>query len=125
VIKGTTIGEVQNRILNTQLKQSFEGVFIAGENIRYNVQFGSINRDMRSDLGNLLTKKVLLDGNLPDFSIVWNYDPVPNAWYMSMRGTKNSPDLSVISKHFGGGGHTRAAGFENKENPFGNLFIIN
>jgi oligoribonuclease NrnB/cAMP/cGMP phosphodiesterase (DHH superfamily) len=124
VNKGKTIGEVQNKILNTQLKQSFEGVFIAGET-KYNVQFGSINRDMRSDLGNLLTEKVLLDGNLPDFSIIWNYDPTSNGWYMSMRGSNTSPDLSIIAKHFNGGGHAKASGFETSYNPFGTIFIIN
>jgi oligoribonuclease NrnB/cAMP/cGMP phosphodiesterase (DHH superfamily) len=123
VIKGTTIGEVKNRILNTQLNQSFEGIFIVGE-IKYNVQFGSINRDMRSDLGNLLTKKVLLNGDFPDFSIIWNYDPTTNGWYMSMRGSENSPDLSIIAKHFNGGGHAKASGFETNYNPFGTIFIL-
>jgi oligoribonuclease NrnB/cAMP/cGMP phosphodiesterase (DHH superfamily) len=121
---GKTVIEVQNKIINTQLKQSIECIFNVGET-KYNVRVGCINRDLRSDLGNAMCTVPLKNGDLPDFSIVWNYDPIPNAWYMSMRGTKNSPDLSVISKHFGGGGHAKASGFENKKNPFGNLFIIN
>jgi oligoribonuclease NrnB/cAMP/cGMP phosphodiesterase (DHH superfamily) len=121
---GKTVIEVQNKIINTQLKQSIECIFNVGET-KYNVRVGCINRDLRSDLGNAMCTVPLKNGDLPDFSIVWNYDIIVNSWYISMRGTKNSPDLSVISKHFGGGGHTRASGFESKENPFGNLFIIN
>jgi oligoribonuclease NrnB/cAMP/cGMP phosphodiesterase (DHH superfamily) len=121
---GKNVIEVQNKILNTQLKQSLEGTFKVGETT-YNIRFGTINRDMRSELGNLMTEKELSDGNLPDFSIVWNYDPSSNAWYMSMRGSDTSPDLSVIAKHFNGGGHAKASGFETNKNPFGDLFIIN
>jgi nanoRNase/pAp phosphatase (c-di-AMP/oligoRNAs hydrolase) len=74
---------------------------------------------MKSDLGNLLAHK-----NNADFGVIWNYSPKENMWYISLRGNDNSPDLSVIAKHFNGGGHAKAAAFKLNENPFDSLFII-
>jgi len=32
-------------------------------------------------------------------------------WAFGLYGWDNSPDLSVVAKHFGGGGHRKACGF--------------
>ena len=85
----------------------------------------TINRDMRSEFGNLLAAKLMPDGSLPDFGLVWIYNPIFDVWYFSLRGLVNCPDLSVITGYFNGGGHPKAAGFEYKTNPFGDIFLIN
>jgi oligoribonuclease NrnB/cAMP/cGMP phosphodiesterase (DHH superfamily) len=79
-----------------------------------------------SDLGNKLANKPLKNGNLPDFGVVWNYNVDTQTWFVSLRGHDDSPDLSVIAKHFGGGGHEKAAGFRIEyPNTLLSIFIIN
>ena len=76
---------------------------------------GNINPALRSDFGNILCSKPFKDGTLPDFSAVWLYDPKPDEWWISFRGVESrSPDLSIISSSFGGGGHRMAAGITIK-----------
>lgn len=73
---------------------------------------GNINPTLRSELGNLLCSLTFKDGSYPDFSACWQYNPKTNEWWISLRGdSKNSPDLSVLSTKFGGGGHPMASGF--------------
>lgn len=73
---------------------------------------GNINPTLRSELGNLLCSKPFKDGSNPDFSACWQYNPKTDEWWISLRSSsKNSPDLSVISLEFGGGGHPNASGF--------------
>ena len=121
---GTTIIDIENKQLNGQLSRSTEGVFVVDDK-EYQVVFGTVNYDMRSEFGNRMATKCLSNGKLPDFGVVWNYDSLTDSWYISLRGLDNSPDLSSISKYFGGGGHSKAAGFETKKNPFGNIFLVN
>jgi len=76
---------------------------------------GNVNPVLRSELGNVLCSKPFEDGTLPDFSVCWQYDPKLDEWWISFRGVKNrSPDLSVISSSFGGGGHPMASGITIK-----------
>lgn len=76
---------------------------------------GNVNPVLRSELGNELCAKSFKDGTIPDFSVCWQFDPKSDEWWISMRGkAPNSPDLSVISNSFGGGGHPLASGFTIK-----------
>lgn len=76
---------------------------------------GNIVPSLRSELGNALCTKSFKDGTLPDFSATWQYDPKSDEWWISLRGVSSrSPDLSAMSKSFGGGGHILAAGFTIK-----------
>ncbi len=72
---------------------------------------GNINPQLRSEFGNLLCDKEFNDNTLPDFAAIWQYDPLDDNFWISFRGNKNrSPDLSVITSKYGGGGHPMAAG---------------
>lgn len=107
---GTVINTYENNIIERELKFTNEGILHVGKK-KYNIQIGNTT-NLVSELGNALTKKVLNNGNLPDFSIIWNYNIQHDIWYISLRGHEESPDLSEIAKHFGGGGHPKAAGFK-------------
>ena len=76
---------------------------------------GNINPGFRSDLGNALCSKPFKDGTMPDFAATWQFDPKSEEWWISLRGVPNrSPDLSVITSSFGGGGHPMASGITIK-----------
>jgi len=76
---------------------------------------GNINPGLKSEIGNVLCSKSFKDGTLPDFSAIWQFEPKTNEWWISLRGIKpNSPDLSLISTSFGGGGHPLASGLSIK-----------
>ena len=76
---------------------------------------GNVNPTIRSELGNVLCFKPFKDGIMPDFSASWQYDPKSDEWWISLRGVPSrSPDLSVMSSTFGGGGHPMASGFTIK-----------
>ena len=51
-------------------------------------------------------------------------EPKYNEWAISLRGHKNSPDLSVIAGVFGGGGHAKASGFVIKNSQLRDVFKI-
>lgn len=73
---------------------------------------GNVNPAIRSDFGNVLCSKPFKDGTLPDFSASWQYDPKSDEWWISLRGVPTrSPDLSVLTSSYGGGGHPMASGF--------------
>lgn len=70
---------------------------------------------LRSDVGNVLTKKsILLNDTIthPAFAVCWRDSPSKEEFYVSMRGSDNSPNLALIASCFcQGGGHEKAAGF--------------
>lgn len=79
---------------------------------------GNINPILRSELGNALCSKPFKDGDMPDFSATWQYDPKSDEWWVSLRGVPSrSPDLSVLTSSFGGGGHPMASGITIKPKP--------
>jgi len=108
---GKIINTYQSRLVEKEAENSVQGILLVG-NKKYNVNVGCIIFSLVSDLGNALTKKLLDDGNKPDFGIVWNYNMKYDTWHISLRGHEESPDLSEIAKYFGGGGHTKASGFK-------------
>ena len=91
------------------------------ENKTYKIWLGgNINPSLRSNLGNALCLKKFKNGTMPDFSACWQYDPNTDEWWISLRGVpERSPDLSVISSKFGGGGHPLASGITIKSSQKG------
>lgn len=123
VFEGKLIFRVKDHIIKNQLEYSEERKMIVGDK-NYRVQVGTISNDMKSAFGNMLATKKFIDNTDPDFGVIWSYWAEKDEWYISLRGSDNSPDLSAIAKIFGGGGHPKACGFIIKENPFQNLFIL-
>ncbi len=50
-----------------------------------------------------------------DFIVIWRYSAVHKTFNYSARCAKDGPDLAVIAKTFGGGGHKQAAGFSTEK----------
>jgi oligoribonuclease NrnB/cAMP/cGMP phosphodiesterase (DHH superfamily) len=124
VNEGIKIAKFKNKILTDELEWSNEAKFIINNKI-YNIQIaGAITSNTKSDLGNMLSEKLLENGVLPDFGVVWDYYPKFNEWKLSLRGNYSSPDLSKIARELGGGGHFAASGITLTSNPFEKLIII-
>lgn len=119
---GQVIINISNKSINYALRDCVEGTFQVNNHF-YNVWFGTIERKDRSEFGNQMTQKQMSNGLLPDFAVVYSYQPKLALWYISLRGSDSCPDLSSIAEYFGGGGHKKAAGFEYK-NPFDSIFTI-
>jgi oligoribonuclease NrnB/cAMP/cGMP phosphodiesterase (DHH superfamily) len=116
--EGLQIAKFKTKIINDELEWVQEAVFIV-DGKEYNIQIaGAITSDMKSELGNLLSEKLLENGSLPDFGVVWDYYPRYNQWKLSLRGNDISPDLSEIARKFGGGGHPYASGITLDSSPF-------
>lgn len=116
--EGKNIIRIKNNYINEELKFSQEWKMKFNDTI-YKIQVGTVPLNMKSSFGNLLANK-----NNADFGVIWNYCPLKNVWIISLRGNDNSPDLSLIASHFGGGGHAKACGFKLDENPFYNIFTL-
>lgn len=122
--EGKQIAKFTKKILTNELEWSDEAKFIIDDKI-YNIQIaGAVTSATKSDLGNMLSEKLLENGDLPDFGVVWDYIPKYDQWKLSLRGNDISPDLSDIARKLGGGGHPSASGVTLNENPFGKLIII-
>lgn len=122
-IEGKNIMDVENKIFERQLMYSNEGIMTVNNN-KYKVQMANIMLEFSSDFGNLLATKLLSDKSIPDFGIIWSYNPDENLWHLCLRSTNDSElDLSTIAKYFGGGGHKNAAGIDFDKNPFTNNIL--
>lgn len=66
-----------------------------------------------SDVGDRLLAK-----HNTDLAVIYHWRGRDKRWSVSLRST-TEVDCSVIAKHFGGGGHPRAAAFSCKELPWG------
>lgn len=60
-----------------------------------------------SELGNRLALKSERDS----FGVTYYYDGNIKMWKYSLRSIDTGPDISIIAKKYGGGGHRNAAGF--------------
>ncbi len=109
VKEGTLLLKFSKKQLDIAVSRAIEATMDISGQI-YNVWLGTTTSSDRSELGNLLANKPLSSGKLPDFSATWIYEPKSNEWWISLRGHKESPDLSVIAGKFGGGGHEKASG---------------
>jgi oligoribonuclease NrnB/cAMP/cGMP phosphodiesterase (DHH superfamily) len=70
-----------------------------------------------SEVGDYLIKTPP-DGHT-DFIVIWRYSPFHKTFNYSIRCKEGGPDLSLIAKKFGGGGHKQAAGFSTPNFLFG------
>ena len=112
---GKFIEAGNKREINIGLSNAIEAKMIYGDKTYRLWLGGNINPVLRSDLGNALCSKPFKDGTMPDFSACWQFDPKSEEWWISLRGVPNrSPDLSVLSSSYGGGGHPMASGITIK-----------
>ena len=110
VKEGTMLLKFQKKQIDMASNRAVEATMTA-DGQTYNIWLGTITYGDRSELGNVLANKPLAStGQLPDFSATWVYEPKLREWWISFRGHKLSPDLSVISGFYEGGGHKLAAG---------------
>lgn len=112
-IYGNILLKNQQKELDISSNRALEAT-ITVNNITYNIWLGHTVSALRSELGNILANKKFPNGKYPDFSATWVYDVKSDEWWISFRGTESSPDLSVISGFYGGGGHMRASGITIK-----------
>ena len=117
---GELIENMNKKQIDKCLNNAIEGKMTVNDKTYRVWLAGNINQNLKSDLGNLLCSKEFTDGTLPDFSVCWQYDPKSDEWWLSLRGDKSrSPDLSIITSSFGGGGHPMASGMSIKSNSKG------
>ncbi len=108
--QGKIIIDIQNTDLAEDIQRAVEAEF-KHEDKTYKVWLlGNVSLRVRSELGNMLVNKNLSSGELPDFAVIWAFDIKSNEWWLSFRGGDNSPDLSIITRDLGGGGHKNAGG---------------
>ena len=113
VKEGFLLLKIQKKNLDIACSRALEATMTIN-NVNYNIWLGTSSTTDRSELGNMLTYKLLSNGLTPDFSATWIYEPKTNEWWISLRGHKLSPDLSKIAGYYGGGGHMLASGFTIK-----------
>jgi oligoribonuclease NrnB/cAMP/cGMP phosphodiesterase (DHH superfamily) len=108
--QGKIILQLQKRELDIGLSKALITEFKHKEKTYKIWLGGNISMSLRSELGNLLVNKKFPDGTMPDFAAIWVYDPKSNEWWISFRGGDQSPDLSIIARELGGGGHGLSSG---------------
>jgi oligoribonuclease NrnB/cAMP/cGMP phosphodiesterase (DHH superfamily) len=126
VKEGTLILKQQKKQIDIASSRALEAQIIV-DDIKYNVWLGTINSASNiSELGNILANKPFTNtNNKPDFSAIWTYEPKTKEWWISLRGSETSPDLSKIAGVFGGGGHIKSSGFVIKYNKtLHDIFLI-
>ena len=120
------MNRVKKREIDIGISNAIEASFNYGEKTYRIWLGGNVSIGLRSELGTALCSKQFNDGTFPDFSVCWLYEPKTDEWWISFRGEPSrSPDLSVIAKSFGGGGHSMASGMSIKSSIRGlrELFI--
>jgi oligoribonuclease NrnB/cAMP/cGMP phosphodiesterase (DHH superfamily) len=111
ITKGTIYCDIYDKEVANACKYATEAIMKVGENT-YRVWVSTITSKLRSELGNVLTKKKFADGVLPDFGVYYSYHFETNQFHISLRGGDTSTlNLTKIAEHFGGGGHPKACGF--------------
>ena len=104
---GKIILNIQNSIINDQINYKQKIKIKYEEFNKYNgiILNSSV---FPSEIGNLLTGE-----HKYDFAIIYTHQIKNNndQWYCSIRSSSDVCDVSLIAKHFGGGGHKRASGF--------------
>lgn len=124
VKEGSLLLKMQKKQLDIAVNRAIEASMDVNGKI-YNIWLGTTTTADRSDLGNLLANKPLASGLIPDFSATWVYEPKLNEWWISLRGHKESPDLTLIAGVYGGGGHFSASGLSIKApNTLRDIFLI-
>jgi|SaaInlV_150m_DNA_4_1039716.scaffolds.fasta_scaffold01961_2 uncharacterized protein len=93
-------------------------------NVTYNVWLSDCEYSHRSEVGNALCKIPFIDGNEPNFAVIWCFDPKSSDIWVSLRGI-DKVDLNQLSKQYDekGGGHFNAAGFTIRNKKINDIFI--
>lgn len=104
---GTILRQKNDREVCEVVKNAVPGTFLFNEK-KYSIFIvENTNRNMVSDVGNLLCEMY----PTIDFSVICFFNMKEKYWNLSLRGIKGKcPDLSFIAKSFGGGGHSSASG---------------
>lgn len=76
------------------------------DNVEYSIAYINSNC-LASDIGNYLVKTKYPEA---DFSAIYYHDRIKKRTIFSLRSMEEKTDVSIIAKHFGGGGHKCAAG---------------
>ena len=105
------IEDKNKRIMEHDTYKTKRAKLSVGDN-KYDLWLGCTSGFLVSDFGHLLYNKKFDDNTMPDCAAIWKYDLENDLFKVSLRGEK--VDVSKIAKHFGGGGHKAAAGFEYK-----------
>jgi len=105
VERGKILCEIKDKQMKTCMKTAIPCKF---EN--YNIWLFTSSPDILSDVGNRLMAKTFKNGSTPNFTVCWRYNVQTHEYYISMRSTSDSVDVSEICKKIGGGGHRNAAG---------------
>ncbi len=111
---GSIVESINEKEIKIGLSNAVEATMTIDDK-KYKIWLGgNISHGLRSEFGNKLCYKQFKNGDLPDFSVIWMYSPNNDEWWINLRGLDSGPDLSVISKKFGGGGHKNASGLTIK-----------
>jgi oligoribonuclease NrnB/cAMP/cGMP phosphodiesterase (DHH superfamily) len=108
--RGKIINDIRDKEIRKYQKEAIEAE-LCTPSFKYKCWLSNCPYNLRSDVGSALANTQFPNGDIPAFSASWLYNPQTNEWYVSLRGSKYSPDLSEICKFFGGGGHPKASGF--------------
>lgn len=123
--RGKIINDIKDKEIQKYKKEAIEAV-LCTPTFSYNLWLSNCPYNLRSDVGSVLANTKFPNGEMPAFSASWLYNPQANEWYVSLRGSECSPDLSEICKFFGGGGHPKASGFTIPPGrTLRDIFIIN
>jgi nanoRNase/pAp phosphatase (c-di-AMP/oligoRNAs hydrolase) len=116
--KGKTLLFAESQRVEYAVKQAVD-VKITILDKEYNVKLSGCEHSIASKVGNELSK---IDGY--DFAALWRYNLESDEFWISCRASKDDINLSILTKEFGGGGHSKAAGFtiKNKENALYTVF---
>lgn len=98
VSQGEAIVRKQAKDVADLVRSTSRKVIIGG----YAVDVANVPHMLASDAGHLMTKTNPFGATYCDY---------PNGRKFSLRSTDEGPDVSEISKRYGGGGHRNAAGF--------------
>lgn len=109
---GSNLLEIHDRKVAEVCKKAILTNLVTPSGKSYNVYLVPCDHMLASDVGNVLSKKEECD-----WAAMWRYDYEENKFWISARANKDTSDLSVISKEFGGGGHRLSSGmsFPNSE----------
>jgi oligoribonuclease NrnB/cAMP/cGMP phosphodiesterase (DHH superfamily) len=105
VSRGKILYEIKDKQIKTCMKTAIHCNFD-----NYNIWLFTSPPDILSEVGNSLMVKNMKNGSKPHFTVCWRYNVQTHEYYISMRSSSSSIDISEICKKFGGGGHRNAAG---------------
>lgn len=107
-IRGGAYNQYKNMILKSYEKFAHRKTFIVDDKNYEILMVECIDRSLRSDLGNYLSR--LYDDI--DGVLLWRNSFEDKMYHCSLRTHRNDIDLLPLAGKYGGGGHMKACGFE-------------